>query len=29
MSTTRSFRLGYSFFGWGGTPDLDEALGAI
>jgi len=29
MSTTRSFRLGYSIIGWGGTPDLDKALGAI
>ena len=29
MSATRSFRLGYSIIGWGGTPDLDEALMAI
>jgi hypothetical protein len=29
MSATRSFRLGYSIITWGGTPDLDQALGAI
>ena len=29
MRAPRSFRLGYSIIGWGGTPDLDEALGAI
>jgi inosose dehydratase len=26
---TRPFKLGYSIISWGGTPDLDEALGAI
>lgn len=29
MSTGRSFHLGYSIITWGGTPDLEEALGAI
>ena len=29
MSAQRSFRLGYSIITWGGTPDLDQALGAI